>query len=257
MTPERRNTVKAVFSRALDLPESERAAFVSRSLDNTADRAEVETLLQWYSADYLASPALTEEPLESAGTRFGPYVIVRELGHGGMGTVYLASREDELAGRQVALKVISTCGDEHEMKERFTSEKLALIKLEHPNIVSILDAGTAPSGQVYLVMEYVDGVPLDSFYRERQLDIPARLKLLLKVCEAVAYAHRNLVIHRDLKPSNILVTREGNPKLVDFGISKVLGRDTEETLASTNRWCVTLPGIVAARSCTSRRPTRS
>jgi serine/threonine protein kinase/tetratricopeptide (TPR) repeat protein len=240
MAPDRRDTVKAVFSQALDLPESERAAFVRCSLDNTADRTEVETLLHWYSADYLASPALIELAPEPAGARFGPYLIVRELGHGGMGTVYLASRDDELAGRQVALKVVSAHGDPRDLEDRFTREKLALIKLEHPNIVSILDADTTPNGQAFLVMEYIDGVGVDAFCRERKLDTAERLQLFLQVCEAVAYAHRNLVIHRDLKPSNILVTREGNPKLVDFGVSKILGGDVEEALATTSQWRVTL-----------------
>lgn len=239
MTPDRRDLVKRVFAEASELPEEARAAFVARSLEHPEDRAEVELLLQWDEAGFLATPALLERGTEPAGARIGHYRILHELGHGGMGTVYLAERDDEMAGRQVAIKVIGADGGAQDLEYHFTREKLALIKLEHPNIVSILDAGSSDSS-AYLVMEYVDGLPLDAHCREHQLDIRRKLKLFLKVCDAVAYAHRNLVIHRDLKPSNILVTRDGHPKLVDFGVSKILDGRGEETLVTGNRWRVTL-----------------
>ena len=174
MTPQRSEAVKAVFSEALDLPESERAAFLARSLDDAAERAEVERLLGWYSEDYLAEPAIKVEgirpgadPATREPEQFGPYTIVRELGRGGMGTVYLAERHDDLAGYAVALKVIPAGAEPSGLEARLRTEIRVLSKLKHPDIVAVLDAGTTTHGRVYLSMEYVEGRALDVFARER------------------------------------------------------------------------------------------
>ncbi|HKE49324.1 MAG TPA: serine/threonine-protein kinase, partial [Rhodanobacteraceae bacterium] len=151
---------------------------------------------------------------------FGVYRVVRSLGQGGMGEVWLAERGDGEFDQRVAVKRLTypTPG----LLQRFRQERQILARLEHPNIARLIDGGVGADGTPYLVMEYVEGVPITTFARERALDVPALLRLMLRVCEAVQYAHQNLVVHRDLKPSNIFVTGDGNPKLLDFGIAKVL-----------------------------------
>ena len=153
--------------------------------------------------------------------RIGPYKLIRELGHGGMGTVFLAARADEQFEKRVALKVVRG-SDSEEVVRFFRRERQILAGLEHPNICRLLDGGSTEEGLPYFVMEYVEGEPIDHFCDERKLSIPERLNLFEGVCSAVQYAHRSLVVHRDLKPGNILVTSEGVPKLLDFGIAKLL-----------------------------------
>ncbi len=164
-------------------------------------------------------------------TRVGPYRILRELGAGGMGTVFLAERDDEFHQR-VAIKVVRGMLS-REVLTRFRAERQILASLEHPAIARLLDGGTTPSGLPYLVMEYVDGVSIDEYCRERRLGIRDRLALFARVCDGVSYAHRSLVVHRDLKPSNILVTADGTPKLLDFGIAKLLEPDAGAAPAIT------------------------
>jgi tetratricopeptide (TPR) repeat protein len=232
MTEERHAAVKRVFCQALELGADERAAFIHRMLADPAERAEVERLLRWHADDYLAAPALawTEEPELVEGEQFGPYAIERELGRGGMGTVYLARRDDELAGYRVALKVIAAGEDDAGLEARLRAEMRALTRLRHPNIVSILDGGLSSCGRVYLAMEYIEGTALDVHCRAGALAVGERLKLFLGVCHAVEHAHRHLVVHRDLKPSNILVTADGVAKLVDFGLSRIVADGLDETL---------------------------
>jgi serine/threonine-protein kinase len=153
--------------------------------------------------------------------RIGPYKLIRELGHGGMGTVFLAARADEQFEKRVALKILRG-SDTEEVIRYFRRERQILAGLEHPNICRLLDGGSTEEGLPYFVMEYVEGEPIDRYCDERKLSIPERLKLFEGVCSAVQYAHRSLVVHRDLKPGNILVTEEGVPKLLDFGIAKLL-----------------------------------
>ncbi len=153
--------------------------------------------------------------------RIGPYRLLRELGHGGMGTVFLAARADEQFEKRVALKVVRG-SDSEEVIRFFRRERQILAGLEHPNIARLLDGGTTDDGLPYFVMEHVEGEPIDRYCDERKLAIPERLKLFEEACSAVQYAHRSLVVHRDLKPGNILVTGEGIPKLLDFGIAKLL-----------------------------------
>jgi eukaryotic-like serine/threonine-protein kinase len=170
------------------------------------------------------------------GDRIGPYRVLRSLGIGGMGEVYLAERADAEFEQQVAIKVVHSGALARGVQSRLKVERQILAQLDHPNIAHLLDGGTLPDGTAYLVMEYVDGVPIDVYCDSNRLDIAARLDLFQTVCAAVHYAHQNLIVHRDLKPSNILVTKAGIPKLLDFGIAKLLDdRQTRQhTLAVTH-----------------------
>jgi serine/threonine protein kinase len=171
---------------------------------------------------------------ELAGPRIGPYTLVRELGSGGMGTVYLAVRIDEGFQKRVAIKVLKRGMDSDSIVHRFRTERQILANLQHPFIASLLDGGTTPDGLPYFAMEYVEGERIVEYCDSRGLDTSARLDLFTKVCLAVQYAHQNLVIHRDIKPANVLVTADGTPKLLDFGIAKLLNPDSAgETLAFT------------------------
>jgi serine/threonine protein kinase/tetratricopeptide (TPR) repeat protein len=166
--------------------------------------------------------------------RVGSYRLVREIGQGGMGTVYLAVRDDDAFHKRAALKILKRGMDTDAIVRRFRTERQILAGLDHPNIARLLDGGTTPDGRPYLVMEFVDGAPLVEFADARQLDTAARLDIFLQVAAAVQYAHQNLVIHRDLKPANVLVTRDGVPKLLDFGIAKLLNPEMAgHTLAPT------------------------
>lgn len=157
-----------------------------------------------------------------AGERIGLYQIIREIGRGGMGTVYLASRADDQFKKLVALKVLSPGVNAHEILNRFRHERQILASLSHPNIATLLDGGSMPSGEPYFVMEYVEGTPLDEYCDEHNLTVDERIGLFRQVCSAVAYVHQHLIVHRDLKPGNILVSSDGVAKLLDFGIAKIL-----------------------------------
>ncbi|MET0645088.1 MAG: serine/threonine-protein kinase [Pyrinomonadaceae bacterium] len=229
--------IKEALLEALGLDPGERAAYLER-VDLTAEaRAEVESLLAFEAEaqDFMSLPAgefsgdlfsMTGPAAEAlAGQRVGAYEIVSELGSGGMGAVYLARRADGKFDQRVAIKMLRREFNTERLRRTFNREKQILAALSHPNIARLLDAGTTDDGVPYLVMEYVDGEPIDLYCRSRKLPLNDRLKLFNKVCEAVAFAHRHLVVHRDLKPSNILVNEGGEPKLLDFGISKLLDAD--------------------------------
>src|SRR5439155_11435168 len=176
--------------------------------------------------------ALHDAPPE----RIGSYRIVRELGRGGMGVVYLAERDDAGFKKTVAIKVLSR--DSHVMQRRFRTETQILAGLEHPGIARLYDGGSTDEGLSYIVMEYVAGENIVAYCDAHQLSIAERLRLFRRVCDAVQYAHQSFIVHRDLKPSNILVTAEGEPKLLDFGIAKLLnpelaGGPVEETMEMT------------------------
>ncbi len=156
------------------------------------------------------------------GDRIGPYRVLRTLGVGGMGEVFLAERADAEFDQKVAIKVVFGGTLARNVQSRLKIERQILAQLDHPNIAHLVDGGSMPDGSAYIVMEYVDGVPIDAFCDSQRLDVDARLKLFQTVCAAVHYAHQNLIVHRDLKPSNILVTADGVPKLLDFGIAKLL-----------------------------------
>lgn len=171
-------------------------------------------------------------PALESGRRIGAYAIVREIGRGGMGAVYLARRADGVFDKQVAVKVLKRGTDTDEVLRRFLAERQILARLEHPAIVRVIDAGTTDEGLPYLAMDYVEGVPIVEYARAHQLSIAHRLTLFREVCAAVTYAHQNLVVHRDLKPSNILVTKDGQVRLLDFGIAKLLGPEAEGAAAT-------------------------
>ncbi len=169
------------------------------------------------------------------GHRIGPYKIAEPIGHGGMGVVYRAFRADDQYQKQVAIKLIRTGQDSAFVVSRFRNERQILASLDHPNIARLLDGGATENGIPYLVMELVEGLSIDAYCDNHKLPTTERLRLFQQVCSAVQYAHQRLIIHRDLKPSNMLVTAEGVPKLLDFGIAKVLdpgvlGGSVEKTM---------------------------
>ncbi|GAB5518160.1 MAG: hypothetical protein RhofKO_04110 [Rhodothermales bacterium] len=230
MTADRWTRITTLVDAALDLPPEQREGFLDTACsDDPILRREVEDLL---AADteadaFLEARAARDverlmahlnmpEPLE----RIGPYRVLQVLGQGGMGTVYLAARADGLFEQQVAIKVMQPQHIAH--LERFRLEQQVLARLSHPHIARLYDGGLTPKGAPYIIMEYVDGRPITAFAEQRRLDIGERMALFLSVCEAVQYAHRHLVIHRDLKPLNVLVTDDGQVKLLDFGIAKLL-----------------------------------
>jgi tetratricopeptide (TPR) repeat protein/predicted Ser/Thr protein kinase len=225
--------VAAIFHDVVDLcPEARAQYFAEHRMDDET-RAELDELLSFDSGtstflgrdvSIAASQLLTE--LEPRVSRCGPYRLLNVVGRGGMGTVYLAERADGEVTQRLAVKLL-TFGAIDPQRDRFLQERQILASLTHPNIARMLDAGHIDDGQPFLAMEYVDGKPIDVF--AAALDIRQKLTLFLKACSAVAYLHRNLVVHRDLKPSNILVTAEGEPKLLDFGISKMLNTATDAT----------------------------
>lgn len=219
--------VKEIFQPALELPEAERENFLAKNCPSEL-REEVESLLKSFqeSENFIEKPAADFKELFAVDNRIGQsigqYKIVKEIGKGGMGLVYLALREDDQFSQRVALKVVKRGFDNEEVLRRFRNERQILASLKHPNIAQLIDGGTTEEGSPYFVMEYVEGLPLIQFCNEHEFSTNERLDLFKKICSAVQHAHQNLVIHRDLKPSNIIVTLKGEPKLLDFGIAKFL-----------------------------------
>jgi eukaryotic-like serine/threonine-protein kinase len=232
MDPERWRHIKEAFSAALELPPEERTGWLDLTLpDDPSLAREVKNLLaahdgadDFYERGALAAVPAVRQQLEGAveGMRIGPYRVLSELGHGGMGAVYLAVRDEPSFTQKVALKLIKRGMDTDEIVRRFVAERQILASLAHPNIARLFDGGSTPDGRPYFVMEYVEGQSITAYAGERKLSIEARLNLFLRVCRAVQHAHQSLVVHRDLKPANILVDAEGEPKLLDFGIAKLL-----------------------------------
>ena len=232
--------VEQVFLRALERSPAERVEFISVACaGDEAIRREVESLLASHeNADgFMDSPAFEDglkvvadsRSKSAAGQRAGAYRIVREIGRGGMGAVYLAERADEQYNKQVALKFVRHGADSDFMLDRFFRERQILANLDHPNIARLVDGGTTEDGTPYLAMDYVEGEPFDAYCDQKRLPTVERLRLFLNVCSAVHYTHQNLVIHRDIKPGNILVTDDGTPKLLDFGIAKLLEPELGQT----------------------------
>jgi serine/threonine protein kinase/Flp pilus assembly protein TadD len=224
----------SVFNEARRIEEPEaRRAFVRDACGGDVARADrIMALLRANDEDpsFLAPPGA---PAEGPGARLGPYTLVRAIGQGGMGTVFLAEQSEPLR-RQVAIKVIRPGMDSRRVLARFEAERQALALMDHPNIAKVFDAGTTPDGRPYFAMELIDGVPLTDFCDRARLSVRRRLELFVPVCQAVQHAHQKGVIHRDLKPSNVLVTTyDGRavPKVIDFGIAKAIGpKLTERTL---------------------------
>ncbi|HEX8686679.1 MAG TPA: serine/threonine-protein kinase, partial [Pyrinomonadaceae bacterium] len=227
--------VEELLDAALELAPGERRPFLEVAAAGAPDlRREVESLLACEGAaeeGFLEAPALAlsadffdEGPAGDAraGQSIGRYRVVREIGRGGMGAVFLAERSDGEFEQRVALKVVRRGFADTDLARRFRQERRILASLNHPNIARLLDGGVSGEGEPFLVMEYVEGLPVNAYAEAHGLTTAARLELFRQICAAVQYAHQNLVIHRDLKPSNILVTAEGVPKLLDFGIAKLL-----------------------------------
>ena len=228
MTPERWQRLQELFHAAADLDPPQQAAYLDEACGGDAElRREAEALLAARpdaeslaaEVERVASSALAGARL--VGARLGPYRVVKEVGQGGMGRVYLAYRDDDQFQRRVAVK-LADAAHAPDVLERFRSERRILAALDHPNIARLLDGGTTEEGVPYLVLEYVEGEPIDRYCDVRQLGVEDRLQIFRTVCSAVHYAHQNLVVHRDLKPPNVLATPEGIPKLLDFGIAKLL-----------------------------------
>src|SRR5262245_8276021 len=222
------DAVRLLFHELVPLSSTERAEIFSQRKIPPAVRAEVESLLSFDSA---ISHSLTDRVSNAAAqligvadspelTQCGPYRLVRQVGAGGMGAVYVGVRSDGEVQQQVAVKFLRPGADRPSWSQRFLKERQFLAYLNHASIVHLLDAGHTSDGRPYLAMEYVDGVAIDVYAKDK--DLRECLQLFLKVCDGVAHAHRHLVIHRDLKPSNILVDTFGQPKILDFGIAKLL-----------------------------------
>ena len=263
MTPERWAHVRQLFDTALERPRGERETYLTAACaGDDALRKEVETLLASYddSTKFLAEPVanlnqtlLSKSMLENApalfsdtmlyreedaadyepGYRLGQFRLERRIGKGGMGAVYEATRCDEEYEQRVAVKLVRRGMDSHEILRRFRLERQMLAGFNHPNIARLIDGGSTPEGLPYLVMEYVEGTPIDKYCEQRRVSITGRLELFRQLCSAVHYSHQNLIVHRDIKPGNILVTAEGKVKLLDFGIAKVLRTDTSGDAAQT------------------------
>jgi non-specific serine/threonine protein kinase/serine/threonine-protein kinase len=228
--------VHDLLHEAIDLEPAARRDFLSGIAE--VDRllaAEIQSLLSAYeaSSDFLAEPPVAAFiPSVIAGDRLGPYRIAEEIGRGGMGVVYRATRDDESFTRDVAIKLIDPAMRSDQILRRFRAERQILAMLDHPHIARLIDGGAAPDGSPYLVMDYVSGRPILRYCDEEQLNVGQRLELFLLVCDAVQFAHQRLVVHRDLKSDNILVTGEGTPRLLDFGIAKLLSPKTGEPAAT-------------------------
>jgi non-specific serine/threonine protein kinase/serine/threonine-protein kinase len=224
--------VKELFSAALELDAAERLSFLSNACPNDERlRQEVIDLLAadgaagsfMKQAAVVDAGLLTDGGAAVVGQQIGRYKIISELGRGGMGAVYLATRADDSFDKQVALKLIKRGMDSDAIVKRFVLERQILANLDHPNIARLIDGGTAADGLPYFVMEYVEGAAITRYSDHHRLNTIERLQLFRQVCGAVQFAHQSLVVHRDLKPSNIIVTEDGTPKLLDFGIAKLLG----------------------------------
>jgi non-specific serine/threonine protein kinase/serine/threonine-protein kinase len=226
------NRIKDLFAAALCLPAAERSAFLAAQADAPPILDEVRSFLKTYDdcPEFLegATPQLPvgpEDTPELAGRRIGSWELTREIGRGGMGIVWEARRADAEYEQRAAVKLLPAGLYSQQYVLRFRDERQILARLDHPGIARLLDGGTLEDGSPFLVMEYVEGAALDDWCDRQQLSLRERLQLFLSVCAAVEYAHRHLVIHRDLKPANILVTPEGEPKLLDFGIAKLIEPD--------------------------------
>jgi serine/threonine protein kinase/tetratricopeptide (TPR) repeat protein len=250
MSPERWQQIEEIFQSALDLPYAERDAYLAEECCNDSTlKVEVDKLLLQFedASSFIESPVYREskagvlsslmefdEDDPMLGTLLGSYRIEREIGRGGMGAVYEAIRADGEFRRKAAIKIVKRGMDTDFILKRFRNERQILATLEHPFITRLLDGGTTDDGRPYFLMDFIEGLPLYRFSDKNRLTVNERLNLFTKICEAVEYAHTNLVIHRDLKPSNILVTSDGAPRLLDFGIAKLLNPEmASDTLQPT------------------------
>ena len=238
LSPERWRAINPYLDAALDLEGVDRAAWVAALRErDPALAADLEGLLVEHDAlqadhfleNELPPPGTPDAPL--SGQNLGAYQLVSNIGEGGMGSVWLAERCDGRFEGRAAIKLLNVALMGPSGRERFRREGDILARLSHPHIARLSDAGVSPTGQPYLVLEYVEGQPIDRYCDEKRLDVDGRLRLFLDVLDAVAHAHANLIVHRDLKPSNVLVTNDGQVKLLDFGIAKLLQGDNQKTIS--------------------------
>lgn len=249
MNNETWNKINDVFAAWLELEGEEQARYLDRACGGDPElRKEVDLLIEAHRQEVpllethavrQTAMAMAEGNDLQAGRQIGAYRIVKEIGRGGMGAVYLAERADEQFQKQAAIKLIKRGMDTDQVLQRFRMERQILAGFDHPNIARLLDGGSTENGLPYFVMEYVEGSPIHQYCDEKRLSITNRLQLFRQVCAAVDYAHRNLVVHRDIKPSNIFVTAEGVPKLLDFGIAKILLPQTEDRATATGMLVMT------------------
>ena len=234
MNPERWEKIQSLFERALEIDPTERNIFLKKECGD--DKELFEEVISLLKADTEAhsifsasvSDYISIDEKTLSGKIFGNYRAVEQIGSGGMGSVYLAERADGQFEQKVALKIIKPGMNSKEIVSRFEAERQILARLQHPNIARLLDGGISDSGLPFFTMEYVDGLPITEYCDKNNLSIDERLELFIKVCDAVMFAHQNLVIHRDIKPGNILVQEDGTVKLLDFGIAKVFEEDEKQ-----------------------------
>jgi len=220
----------------LERPPELRKSYVAAEVTDPELRQEIFDLLDAErEEDQIVDPAaaILAADLNLEGTTIGNYQVIKQIGTGGMGAVYLADRADGAYNKQVAIKIVKKGMDSAAVVERFAQERQILASLNHPNIAGVLDGGITADGRPYFVMEYVDGIPLTEYCDNHKLSISQRLKLFRQVCDAVHYAHKNLIVHRDLKPNNILVNSDGELKLLDFGIAKLLEASGDDLMTQT------------------------
>lgn len=250
MKAETWNQVKDILNQVLEIEPTGRQDFLEQSNVSPEIIAEVESLLacEHAATGLMDAPAiafaqsfLDDDGPDNAlvGKNIGVYKIVGELGYGGMGAVYLAERADGKFEQRVALKLLKRELNTSTLRQRFEQERQILASLEHPNIARLLDAGATDDGVPYFAMEYIEGLPIDVYCQQNELTLDERLDLFREVCAAVNFAHRNLVVHRDLKPSNILVNQDRKPKLLDFGISKIISDEFQQTATVTKLGAMT------------------
>jgi serine/threonine-protein kinase len=258
---ERFHRLSALFDEVIELDDEAREDRIAeRCSDDPTMAEEVRQLLAIddrgsgeYLVDVIASEAEALTSVDVEGTSLGSWRIIEAIGEGGMGTVYLAERADGAYKAQAAVKLVRGGVPSPMLAERFRAERQILAGLSHPGVAKLLDGGSTDDGTPYLVMEYIDGRPITEWCEERDLDVAGRLRLFLKVCDAVSYAHRELVAHRDLKPSNILVTADGEPKLLDFGIAKLMDAVGDGAEGVTQTYRVMTPAYASPEQVSGER----
>ena len=252
LTPELWSRIEPLLDALLDLPAEQRAAALARDCSDEQLRAAVLEVLELDARDDGQFDRVTRDVGASGaasagleGRAIGPYRVQRAIGEGGMGAVFLATRETAEFTQRVALKLLRVGLFSSAQQEMFRREQRIHARLEHPNIARVYDSGITDAGVPYFAMEYIDGVAVTDYCDRARLDVDARLRLFMTICDAVAYAHQNLVVHRDLKPSNILVNADGVPKLLDFGIAKLLRDTGDQAEATRTAWRAFTPAYAA------------
>jgi tetratricopeptide (TPR) repeat protein len=260
MNAERYQKIKDIFNRAAEMDAVERSYFLDKECGGEAFlRVEIEKMLA-FADEETGEDALEKNAFEIFSAveskmpeKIGNYRIIREIGRGGMGTVYEAVRENRDFRQKAAIKVIKRGMDTDAIVGRFRHEQKILASLEHPFIARFLDGGVTDDNLPFYAMEYVEGEFIDDYCRSRDLSVEEKLKLFRQVCSAVLYAHQNLVIHRDLKPKNILVTKDGTPKLLDFGIGKILTPDAEDEIGTATQFKMMTPAYASPEQIRGQR----